>query len=83
MTPKCQANPMPERDKKESKHTIRLFRARGVLGDGLGAFRDGVLGELTGEDEANGRLDLSGGNGGLLVVCGKLGSLSGDALEDV
>ena len=30
--------------------------AGGVLGDGLGAFRDGVLGQLTGEDEADGGL---------------------------
>ena len=28
-------------------------------------------------------LDLARRDGGLLVVCGKLGSLSGDALEDV
>jgi hypothetical protein len=42
-----------------------------------------VLGELTGEDEAHGCLDLAGGDGGLLVVCGKLGSLSGNTLEDV
>lgn len=28
-------------------------------------------------------LDLSGRDGGLLVVCGELGCLSGDTLEDV
>lgn len=28
-------------------------------------------------------LDLSGADGGLLVVCGELGGLGGDALEDV
>lgn len=34
--------------------------------------------------EGNSRgLDLSRGDGGLLVVCGELGSLSGNALEDV
>ena len=32
----------------------------GELGDGLGAFRDGVLGELTGKDEPDSGLDLSG-----------------------
>jgi hypothetical protein len=42
-----------------------------------------VLGKLTGEDEAYGGLDLPGGDGGLLVVGGKLGSLRSDALEDV
>jgi hypothetical protein len=42
-----------------------------------------VLGQLTGQDEADRGLDLSGRDGGLLVVGSKLGSLSGDALEDV
>ena len=42
-----------------------------------------MLGQLTGEDESDGGLDLSGGDGRLLVVGGKLGSLSGNALEDV
>ena len=42
------------------KHTLpvaerceHLFRRRGVLGHGLGALGDGVLGQLTGEDEAD------------------------------
>ena len=55
----------------------------GELGHGLGALGDGVLGELTGEDEAHSGLDLPGGDGGLLVVAGELGSLGGDLLEDV
>ena len=55
----------------------------GELGDGLGTLGDGVLGELTGEHEADGGLDLPGGEGGLLVVGGKLAGLGGDALEDV
>ena len=55
----------------------------GELGDGLGTLGDGVLGELTGEHEADGGLDLSGGEGGLLVVGGELAGLGGDALEDV
>lgn len=42
-----------------------------------------MLGELTGEDQADGGLDLARGDGGLLVVGGKLGGLSGNALEDV
>jgi hypothetical protein len=42
-----------------------------------------VLGQLTGEDQTDGGLDLSGRDGGLLVVSGKLGGLGGDALEDV
>ena len=55
----------------------------GVLGDGLGALRDGVLGQLSGEEEPDGGLDLPGGDGGPLVVVGELAGLSGDALEQV
>uniref|UniRef100_A0A453ID23 Uncharacterized protein n=1 Tax=Aegilops tauschii subsp. strangulata TaxID=200361 RepID=A0A453ID23_AEGTS len=55
----------------------------GELGDGLGALGDGVLGELAGEDEADGGLDLPGRDGGLLVVPGQLGRLAGELLEDV
>jgi len=55
----------------------------GVLGDGLGALRDGVLGELTGEEEADGGLDLPAGDGGALVVVRQAARLGGDALEDV
>ena len=53
------------------------------LGDGLGAFRDGVLGQLSGEEEANSGLDLSGGQGVLLVVANKLAGLGGDLVEQV
>ena len=42
-----------------------------------------MLGKLTREDETNRGLDLSGRDGGLLVVGGKLGGLGCDALEDV
>ena len=53
------------------------------LGDGLGALSDGVLGELTGEEEPDGGLDFPGGDGGPLVVVGKTGGLGGNALKDV
>ncbi|KAL5656562.1 hypothetical protein ACJX0J_035881, partial [Zea mays] len=52
------------------------------LGNRLGPFGDGVLGELAGEDEAHRGLDLPGGDGGLLVVAGELGCLGGELLED-
>jgi len=55
----------------------------GELGDGLGALRHGVLGQLPGQDQAHRRLDLARGHGGLLVVPGQLGGLRGDLLEDV
>merc|ERR1711990_626809 len=56
---------------------------RGVLGDGLGAFGDGVLGELTGEEEADSSLHLSAGESVLLVVADEAGGLTGNLLEDV
>jgi hypothetical protein len=42
-----------------------------------------VLGQLSGEEEPHGSLDLPGGDGGPLVVVGKAGGLSGDPLKDV
>ena len=54
-----------------------------VFGDGLGALRDGVLGELSGQKKSDGSLDLSGGESVLLVVSDELGGLSGDLLEDI
>ncbi len=55
----------------------------GVLGDGLGSLRHGVLGELTRQEKTDSGLDLSGGDGGTPVVVGKAGGLGSDALEDV
>ncbi|KAF3840572.1 hypothetical protein F7725_006434 [Dissostichus mawsoni] len=55
----------------------------GVLGHGLGALRHGVLGQLSGEQQADGGLDLPGGDGGALVVVSQTGGLPGDALKDV
>ena len=57
--------------------------AAGVLGDGLGALRHGVLGQLTGQEQTDGSLDLSGGDGRALVVVRQTGGLGSDALEDV
>jgi len=71
-------------DRKVQRVRLRGASERGVeLSDGLGALRDGVLGELTGEDETDGSLDLPRGDGLALVVAGKTAGLSGDALEDV
>merc|ERR1719486_1765123 len=55
----------------------------GVLGDGLGSLRDGVLGELSWEEESDGGLDLSGGESVLLVVSHESSGFRGDLLEDV
>jgi len=61
---------------------IGLLRA-GVLGDGLGAFTDGVLGQFTGQQESDGGLDFPAGNGRTLVVVRKTTGLGGDALEQI
>ena len=57
--------------------------AAGVLGDGLGALTDGVLGQLSGQKQTDSGLDLSAGDGRSLVVVGKTRRLGGDSLEDV
>jgi hypothetical protein len=54
-----------------------------VFGDGLGSLRNSVSGELSGEDELDGRLDFPGGESSPLVEADELGSLSGDAVEGV
>ena len=61
---------------------INLLGA-GVLGDSLGALRDGVLGELTREEEPDSSLDLTRGDGGPLVVVSKSAGLGGDSLEQI
>lgn len=42
-----------------------------------------MLGQLTGEDEADRGLDLPGRDSGLLVVSSQLGGLGSDTLENV
>jgi len=61
---------------------LPLFGA-GVLGDGLGAFADGVLGQFAGQQKSDGRLDLSTSDRTALVVLGQTTGLAGDALEQV
>ena len=42
-----------------------------------------MLGELSGEEKSDGSLDLTGGEGVLLVVANEAGRLGGNLLEDV
>ena len=51
----------------------------GVLGNSLGSLRDGVLSQLSGEEEPHRGLDLPGGDGGPLVVVSQTGSLSSNS----
>ena len=53
----------------------------GELGHSLGALGHGVLGQLTGEDEADSGLDLAAGNRRLLAVACQLGSFGGNLLK--
>ena len=53
------------------------------LGHSLGALGDGVLGELAGEDEADGRLDLAATECLRLREAADVGGLVADALEEV
>ena len=62
---------------------VHSLLGAGVLGDGLGSLRDGVLGQLSGQEEPDSGLDFPGGDGGPLVVVGELAGLSGDTLEQV
>jgi hypothetical protein len=64
-------------------HRDTLLGGRRVLGDGLGTLRDGVLGEFSGKDESDGSLDLSGRDGGSVVVRCELGGFAGDSLKDI
>ena len=62
---------------------LNCLLAGGVLGDGLGTFTDGVLGQLTGQEETDGCLDLPRSDGASLVVVGQTAGFGGDTLEDV
>ena len=55
----------------------------GVLGDGLGTLRHGVLGELSREKQSDSGLDLARGDGGPLVVVSQTAGLGSDSLEEI
>ena len=67
--------------KRHSANTSLL--GAGVFGHSLGPFRDGVLGQLTGKKQTDGRLDLAARDGAALVVLRQARSLSRDTLENV
>ena len=47
-----------------SKAVGNCLLGAGVLGDSLGSLRDGVLGQLSGQDQTDGGLDFPAGDGG-------------------
>ena len=72
-----------EKGRWGSKAVGNRLLGAGVLGDSLGSLRDGVLGQLSGQDQTDGGLDFPAGDGGTLVVVGKTGSFTGNTLEDI
>jgi len=81
--PHCIENTQTQNQHPHANHQSCLLALGRVLGDGLCALGDGVLGQLTRQDESDGGLNFSGRDGGLLVVGSKLGGLGGDALKDI
>jgi len=63
--------------------TISVGTAITKTKTGKVGLRPGVLGELTRERQAHSGQDISGREGGLLVVTSQARSLAGDSLEDV
>ena len=55
-----------------------MKKQKQVLGDSFGSLGDGMLGELTREEEPDSSLDLIGGDRGSLVVVSKTAGLSSD-----
>ena len=55
----------------------------GVFGDGLGAFRHCVLGQLTGQKQTDCSLDFPAADGRALVVVCQTAGFSCDSFEDV
>ena len=72
-----------EKDRFVWGGTTSNLLGAGVLGDSLGTLRNGMLGKLTREKETDSSLDFARGDGRPLVVVGKTGSLSSNALKDV
>ena len=52
----------------------------GLLGDGFGSLQDSVLGQHSRQNEMDGGLDLSAGDGHLDTVDGQIGILISNAL---
>ena len=69
--------------KKSLNSNLKIKSVSRELGDGLGSFRNGVLGQLTGEDEFDGSLNFAGAHGVSLVVSDKASSFRGESIERV
>ena len=67
-TPACLHGVANELLLQRTVAVINYLLGEDVLGDSLGALGHGVLGQLKGEEQTNGGLNLPRGNGGRLVV---------------
>ncbi|XP_044139848.1 uncharacterized protein LOC122930482 [Bufo gargarizans] len=72
-----------EHAKRKTVTAMDVVYALKRQGRTLYGFGDGVLGQLSGQQQAHGGLDLPGGDGGALVVVSQAGGFPCDALEDV
>lgn len=63
--------------------TGRHLLGAGVLGDGLGTFGNGVLGQLSWKQQTDSGLNFAGRDSRALVVVSETGGLGGNAFEDV
>lgn len=52
-------------------------------GNGLCAFRDGVLGQLAGKDQPDGGLNFARRDCRFLVIGSEFGGFSGDTFKDI
>ena len=68
---------------EEQNEAAHNLLGAGVLGDGFGSFRDGMLGQLSGQKESDSSLDFATGDGRSLVVVGQTRRFGSDAFEDV
>lgn len=62
---------------------MRDLLGAGVFGDGFGAFADGVLGQLTGQQQTDGGLNFPTGDRRPLVVVRQARRFGGNAFKNV
>ena len=62
---------------------MRSLSGARVLGDGLRALADGVLGQLIGQQQSDGGLDLATSDRRSLVVVGETGRFAGNTLKEI
>jgi hypothetical protein len=72
-----------EKSRFLSSRSARRLLGAGVLGYGLRSLADGVLGEFTGQQETDGRLNFSARDGRATVIVRQTRGFGGDTFEDI